>query len=217
MNLLSIDTSTDVASVALLCEGVAHELKQANVKTHAECILPMISQLIKITGMPLTDLNGILFSRGPGSFTGLRVACSVAKGLACAYDIPLIPVSTLGAIAFRARQFDESVPVLAVLDARMHEWYWAYFEDYEYKMVERVSKAQDIMLPEEKPFILAGLGIDICEKTLAPAITARIINREVLYPDARTMIYFAMHTKIRSVKAAKARPVYVRNRVIQGG
>ena len=100
MNLLAFDTSTHRATIALKVNGRLETLSQDGVSTHAKNILPLIDSLIKKCNISFNALDGIVFGAGPGSFTGLRVACSVAKGLAYACDLPLYPVSTLLAIAY---------------------------------------------------------------------------------------------------------------------
>lgn len=102
--LLAIDASTDQASVALLINGVSISEEQGSQRTHAQILLPMIDKLLTEANSSLNQLDGIVFGCGPGSFTGLRIACSMAKGLAYAHDLPLIPVSSLAAIAWTARQ-----------------------------------------------------------------------------------------------------------------
>jgi tRNA threonylcarbamoyladenosine biosynthesis protein TsaB len=99
MNLLAIDTSTDYVSVALVSSGAFYVSEKKLPRQHAQCLLPMMEALLQEAGLSLNALDGLVFGRGPGSFTGLRIACSVAKGIAYAQDIPLFPVSTLRAIA----------------------------------------------------------------------------------------------------------------------
>ena len=96
MKLLAIDTSTEIASVALMIGNELTCEEQGSQKTHAQLLLPMIDKLMVDAGLQLNQLDGIIFGCGPGSFTGLRIACSIAKGLAYAHDLGLIPVSSLG-------------------------------------------------------------------------------------------------------------------------
>ena len=162
MNLLAIDTSTEIASIALLVGDVMTCEEQPSLKTHAQLVLPIIDSLMVNAGLHLNQLDAIVFGCGPGSFTGLRIACSIAKGLAYAHDLSLIPVSSLAAIAYSVsmQQDYTQAPVLAILDARMHEVYWSYFPEGILKAQEKVSAVQDIQVPDDRPLVLAGVGVD---------------------------------------------------------
>ncbi|MCX7118694.1 MAG: tRNA (adenosine(37)-N6)-threonylcarbamoyltransferase complex dimerization subunit type 1 TsaB, partial [Legionellales bacterium] len=127
MNLLAIDTSTEIASVALSLGTAIHSLEQIGVRQHAQHLLPMIQSLMQEQSLQWSALQGIVFDAGPGSFTGLRIACSIAKALAYAHDLPVFGVSSMQAIAFQARAQQADCGVLACVDARMQEIYWAYY------------------------------------------------------------------------------------------
>ena len=109
MNLLAIDTSTELASVALLHGGKLFNKEQGSQRTHAQLLLPLIDEIMKEAGLQINQLDAIIFGCGPGSFTGLRIACSVAKGLAYAHDLKLIPVHNLASIAW---SLVKTVPIL---------------------------------------------------------------------------------------------------------
>src|ERR1700733_12183845 len=104
MNLLAIDTSTTRASLAINLGGEILSKEQDAQHSHARLLLPMIEQLLAEAQLTINQLDGIVYGCGPGSFTGLRIACSIAKGLAYAHDLPLFPVSSLAAIAHKALQ-----------------------------------------------------------------------------------------------------------------
>lgn len=219
MKLLAIDTSTELASVAIMVgEEITCE-EQDSQKTHAQLLLPMIDRLMVHAGLQMNQLDGIIFGCGPGSFTGLRIACSIAKGLAYAHDLGLIPVSSLASIAFAARELNNniSLPILAVLDARMHELYWGYFAHDKLFAEDRVNPAPEIQLPSQQPLVLAGVGIDEYWPEFSDRIKSQINTKVTLYPNAAAMIRLAMSAEIKPVPAAQAEPVYVRNQVTQGG
>lgn len=213
MKLLAIDTSTETASAALL---VGEELfceEQKNQKTHAQFILPMIDSLMGHTGLQINQLDAIVFGRGPGSFTGLRIACSIAKGLAFAHDIPLMPVSSLLAIAWSIRnQYKRDLPVLAILDARMHEIYWSCFPENKWTAEEYVTPVNQVGIPEQ-PVILSGSGIDLYWDDFTPEIKSRIIEKVPMFPSAASMIQYAQFSGQAPILASQAQPVYVRNKV----
>lgn len=218
MKLLAIDTSTELASVALLHRDELFCEKQDSQRTHAQFLLPMIDRLMSDSGLQLNQLDGVLFGSGPGSFTGLRIACSIAKGLAYAHDLDLIPVSSLAAIAWSARQVENSVSsaVLAVLDARMNELYWGYFPSEQWDVQPQVTAARLIRLPDDKPIILAGLGMSLYDAELSAQLKSQISSTIELYPNAGAMIQLALHVGLQAVPVAMAQPVYVRNQVTQG-
>ncbi|NEX21163.1 tRNA (adenosine(37)-N6)-threonylcarbamoyltransferase complex dimerization subunit type 1 TsaB [Thiorhodococcus mannitoliphagus] len=128
MKLLAIDTSGDACSAALLVDDRVQQELQIAPRRHGELILSMMQSLLDDSGLQLHELDGIAFGRGPGSFTGVRIAASVTQGAAFAADLPVIPISTLAAMAqgqFRRRGQRR---LLAALDARMDEVYWGCYQ-----------------------------------------------------------------------------------------
>ena len=127
MRILALDTSTEWCSVAV-GEGTAWHLRDEHAgQAHSERVLPMVDAALAEAGWTLRDLDGVAFGAGPGSFTGIRIACGVAQGLALGADLPVVPVPTLAAIAqeaFRVRGWSR---VCACLDARMREVYVAAY------------------------------------------------------------------------------------------
>jgi tRNA threonylcarbamoyladenosine biosynthesis protein TsaB len=217
MKLLAIDTSTDLASVAISVHDEIFSEEQVGLRQHAQLLLPMIQRLLALAGVTLAQLDAVVFGRGPGSFTGLRIACSVAKGLAYAHDLPLYPVSSLAAIANEAQPEDsDKQAILAMMDARMHEMYWGYFMQGALLVPEQVTAASDITLPNDQPLILAGVGFDSAVLDLSEVIQGQIIQQQTIAPHARAMLRLVRQGKIDPVSAAEALPVYVRNQVTQG-
>jgi tRNA threonylcarbamoyladenosine biosynthesis protein TsaB len=218
MKLLAIDASTDRASIALLVDDVYSSMKQDSQKTHAQVLLPMIDQLLTDRGVLLSQLDGIVFGCGPGSFTGIRIACSIAKGLAYAHALRLIPVCSLDAIAFEARRLGayQHMPVLSVLDARMQELYWGYYEAHQTMATVYVTPAKDIKLPLQSSLLLAGVGIETYWPHIPESITSQVQHTLEVYPLAQAMIRLACFASIKAVDAAIASPMYVRNQVTHG-
>jgi tRNA threonylcarbamoyladenosine biosynthesis protein TsaB len=126
MRVLALDTATEACSVALI-DGTALIGRYAEVgRGHAEEVLAMVDAVLREAGIPLSRLNGIAAGIGPGSFTGVRISVSVAQGLAFGAELPVIPLTSLEALAWRA--FGEGArQALACLDARMGEVYWGCF------------------------------------------------------------------------------------------
>ena len=131
MKILALDTASGMCSVALSVDGVVATRELLTARDHARELLPMVRDLLAEAGLSLAQLDALAFGRGPGSFTGLRVAASVVQGLAFGADLPVLPVSDLRALALQAvvEGPDAVVPtgVLACLDARMQEVYAGFF------------------------------------------------------------------------------------------
>ncbi|WP_025600966.1 tRNA (adenosine(37)-N6)-threonylcarbamoyltransferase complex dimerization subunit type 1 TsaB [Burkholderia sp. WSM2230] len=231
--LLALDTSTEFCSVALLATAVdaaghacaeprawvRHEETGAVSSTR---LLPAIRELFDEAGLTLAVCNAIAFGSGPGSFTGLRTATGVAQGLAFGLDLPVVPVSTLLVCAESARRRDPAATrVLAALDARMDEIYWA---DYawdgaqgEWGVVQGASldTPERLVLPDA-PFTLAGNAAAAFGARLPAAAAARSVDRDAL-PHALPLAYAALRAfhAGRTVSADQAAPQYVRNKVAQ--
>ncbi len=126
--ILAIETSSELASVALLHGGRLITREATGVQTHSQTLLPMVQQLLAECGIELGRCDAIAFGAGPGSFTGVRTACGVAQGLAFGADLPVIPVVTLAAMAQACRDRTGLSDVVTILDARMNEVYWAQYQ-----------------------------------------------------------------------------------------
>jgi tRNA threonylcarbamoyladenosine biosynthesis protein TsaB len=193
---------------------------------HAELILTMIDELLAQSATPLAGLDAIAFGRGPGSFTGVRLAASVTQGLAFGADLPVVPVSDLQAVAQRALNtmaHPASHHMLVCNDARMQEVYWACFERGAEGLmtpagIERVSKPADVLLPSEWTGTLvsaAGRGFAAyteLRERLSQTLTD--INMSIL-PGAGEIAALAV-AEVRSgrvLPAEEAVPVYLRDDV----
>ncbi|OUD12934.1 tRNA (adenosine(37)-N6)-threonylcarbamoyltransferase complex dimerization subunit type 1 TsaB [Thioflexithrix psekupsensis] len=153
MNILIIDSATEYCSCALATEKDVLSLGQLAPRQHTELILPMIDQLLAQAELMPQQLTTVAFGCGPGSFTGLRIACGVAQGIAYAVDLPLLAISDLAALAQAAHEQHHASHVVAALDARMSQIYWgAYQFDEKDKIArlcgeEKVSQAQHVVIP----------------------------------------------------------------------
>jgi tRNA threonylcarbamoyladenosine biosynthesis protein TsaB len=153
VKLLAIDTATESCSAALLIDTSVRSREVEMERGHAERILPMVDQLLAEAGIALNDLDAIAFGRGPGSFTGVRLATTVTQGLAFGAGLGVVPVSDLQAVAQRVLDTDPTAPrVLVCNDARMSEVYWGCYERGGDGLArpegeERVSKPTEVKLP----------------------------------------------------------------------
>ena len=190
MRILALDASTEMCAAAL-GDGVAwDERAELAGHRHSERLLPMVRNLLDDHRMALADLDGIAFGAGPGAFTGLRIACGIAQGLALGAGLPVIGVSTLEALAETARQRYASTRVIAALDARAQEVYVAAYRHDGERWIEVSAPAViapgAVTLPEGSGWIGVGSGfaaypslrerclatLSSCEAKLSPTTTA---------------------------------------------
>lgn len=223
MNLLAIDTSTDACSVALLCGSDLSGHCRVEPRGHTRLIMPMVRQLLAEQRLAMEDLDALAFAAGPGSFTGLRIATGVIQGLAWGLDIPVVPVSSLQAVALElaeAGQAKEGDGLAVAFDARMDEVYWGCYRFTDGLPVpltdERVCPPEQVSLPEgPEHWLAAGSGWRYAERMPA-AVTGRAAAPDPdRAPDARFVARLAAHAWRQGggVPAAEAQPVYLRDEV----
>ncbi len=126
--LIALETATEACSVAVATAGAIVERTEETPRGHTARLLPMLTEAMAEAGVTPGDVDAIVFGRGPGAFTGVRLAASAAQALCLAWDVPAVPVSTLGALAEGAHRRTGADRILAVLDARMGEVYWGRYE-----------------------------------------------------------------------------------------
>lgn len=220
MNLLGIDTATEACSAALLCGDSVIERSELAPRRHAELILPMIDSLLAEAGLSRRRLDGIAVGRGPGAFTGVRLAISVAQGIALGLDIPVVPVSSLAALAHDAPA-DATDSILAVIDARMGEVYAGAFRRgadgaIEPIMDEVVGRASELIFPQSKLWSVVGTGWDAYRDALVARLPAppRFADG-ARYPQASAVVRLArpQFAAGRGVSPEYALPVYLRDKV----
>jgi len=229
MNLLSFDTCTDVMSIALQrdVDGAPRTWQHtgAGGAQASSTLIPAIQQLLREADLRFDELGAIAFGRGPGSFTGLRTACSVAQGLAFGAGVKVLPVDTLLAVAEEARYQgapdDASLRVLALLDARMDEVYAAHYEfnSGQWKQNEGYSliRPENLLLPDgwqEGGWLLAGNAFAVYGERLPFAAPVRRIQA---LPTATAMLRLApaLLAAGHAVRADEALPTYIRDKVAQ--
>jgi tRNA threonylcarbamoyladenosine biosynthesis protein TsaB len=219
MRILALDTSTEACSVALLLDGELRMRFQLTERSHAELVLPMVESLLDEAGIALAGLDGLAFGRGPGAFTGLRIACGVAQGLAMGADLLVAPVSSLAAVA-------EQVPaaagekVLVCNDARMGEVYWGVFRRGADGAVtalcdEAVSRPEAVGVGAPGAMHVAGNALPRYPALAERLRAAGLQFHEGVYPraDAVARLGEIELAAGRGVPAEKALPVYVRDDV----
>ena len=215
--ILALDSATEACSVALLRDGEIQE-EFANIERgHAEHLLPMTEMLLSKAHLQLDNIDLFAFGAGPGSFTGLRIGAAMVQGLALAAGKPVVPVSSLAALAARHRG-----TILALIDARMEQVYHGLFNvDDEGIPVAASSEAVDdpsaLAFPDAPEITVVGSGWDRYKRELSAAMGSRMTIREVTdaYPHAADIARIALHEyhQGRAVEAAQALPHYVRDNV----
>lgn len=221
MKLLAIETSTVACSAALLAGGEVRERYEIAPRRHADLLLPMLDALLADAGIALRDLDAVAFGRGPGAFTGLRIAAAAVQGIAFAADLPVVPVSTLAALAQGAVREGAARRILAAMDARIGEVYWSAFEAGERNLVvacgeERVCAPGEVTVPEGGDWYGVGDGWSAHAETLATVAGAGLRGSEAArWPRARDVAALAAHYHAAglAVPATEALPVYLRDRV----
>jgi len=222
MKLLALDTSTESCSCALFLDGNTTERTRLALRQHAEFILPMIDELLAEAALKPTQLDALAVIRGPGSFTGVRIACGVAQGIAFALDIPVIAVSSLATLAQAAYMELGVTHVLATIDARMNEVYYGYYTFDSQGLIqiigdEGVIAPEKIELLSENQWYGVGSGWTTYQALLQTRLGNSLQNYQVnCYPQARAMIPLALlaYSNKDYVSAEQLTPVYLRNRVV---
>ncbi|HYE40527.1 MAG TPA: tRNA (adenosine(37)-N6)-threonylcarbamoyltransferase complex dimerization subunit type 1 TsaB [Ramlibacter sp.] len=216
MKLLAFDTSTETLSIAL--RGGAH----APVLEHggpggaqaSATLIPAIQALLAQAGLSLGELDAIAFGRGPGSFTGLRTATAVAQGLGFGSGVPVLPIDTLLAVAEEAHALSGATRVVAVLDARMGEVYFASYEreqgQWHVRAAPALGRPEGVQVPPG--WTLAGNALEIQGMQL-PADAGRV----AAWPTARALLRLAPAALAEGGEhaAAGALPLYIRDKVAQ--
>ncbi|MEJ2360351.1 MAG: tRNA (adenosine(37)-N6)-threonylcarbamoyltransferase complex dimerization subunit type 1 TsaB [Gammaproteobacteria bacterium] len=220
MKLLAIDTVTEACSVALWLDGEISVREEVVFQSHTEKVLPMVHALLAETGSTLSQVDAIVFDRGPGSFTGLRIGAGVTQGLALGLDRPVIPVSSLATLAQGAWRMDRQTPVLACIDARQAEVYWAGFQ-LEHETVvnvtgEHIGPADTISLTMAAEWYGVGTGFGRYASELAGLTGLTWLGTQSQrYPLAQDMFPLALAAWQREewIAATDAIPVYLRDNV----
>ncbi|MDA0237664.1 MAG: tRNA (adenosine(37)-N6)-threonylcarbamoyltransferase complex dimerization subunit type 1 TsaB [Proteobacteria bacterium] len=217
VNILAIETSTDLCSVALSVSGELLILEKRVGQRHSEEILPMIDQLILKSGISLNQIDVIAFGAGPGSFTGVRLACGVAQGLAFGVDVPVVPVSSLEALA-QATNYDK---VLICQDARMSQVYSASYKRKDKSWIQFtepcVCDPQEVNVPLGDGWIACGSGFTSYAQEFKPyfGLSGLVVDVDYASPSAKEVLLIAEREfkNGQCVAAENAAPIYVRNKV----
>ncbi len=215
VQILVLETSTEWCSAALWIEGTLL-LREAHAgNRHSELILPMAQELMEEGGLAWSQLDAIAYGEGPGSFTGLRIACGVTQGLALAAGCPVIGVGSLQALAAAAALESRADSVLAILDARMGEVYAARYRQGVEVLPPALYKPEALPTPLPGECV-AGTGFSAYETLLRAAWDGQDYTVSAQrYPGAVHIAQLALPRILAGEgrSAERAEPVYVRNKV----
>ena len=228
VTLLALDTATEACSVALLRGGEKTHLAQFAQREHTKHILPMVDEILAQAGITLHQVDALVFGRGPGSFTGVRIGAGIAQGLAFGADLPVIPVSNLAAMAQAAYAQYQAENVLTAIDARMNEVYFAQWQvqkvrsdfgeflDWQPMIAEQVCSPSNVIeqvaQQHHENAVLAGTGWaaypELNEANLGKAT-------EITLPSALYMLDLALPKWFAGeiISPLEIEPIYLRNEV----
>ncbi|MFM2320205.1 MAG: tRNA ((37)-N6)-threonylcarbamoyltransferase complex dimerization subunit type 1 TsaB [Pseudomonadota bacterium] len=221
MPLLALDTSSDACSAAVLTSAACFTEFEMTPRAHTQLILPMVESVLKQANLSLADLDAIAFGRGPGAFTGVRIATGVAQGLALAANKLVLPVSTLATLAQQAYQQLQAQKVLVALDARMGEVYWGKYRVVAGQLLlegeEQVLTPSAIDLPKDSGWIAVGSGWSAYPELAERAQRLVSATYADWLPAAEFMASLAWqdYQAGRALPAEQAQPIYLRNKIAQ--
>jgi tRNA threonylcarbamoyladenosine biosynthesis protein TsaB len=215
--LLAIETSGFHGSVAVARDAAIFERSIATPREQSELVLPLIAELLAEAELDVHSLDAIVFGRGPGSFTGLRMAAATAQGLALSLDRPVIGISSLAAAAQRTWETTSAQRALVCVDAHMGEVYWGCFEVRqglaESCGPEGIGVPETVSVPEWGPWTALGTGFVAYAEALAPL--AQGAERVITDLPARARDLLPLAAKAwregRMTRAAAALPTYLRD------
>ena len=228
VTLLALDTATEACSVALLRGGEKTHLAQFAQREHTKHILPMVDEILAQAGITLHQVDALVFGRGPGSFTGVRIGAGIAQGLAFGAALPVIPVSNLAAMAQAAYVQYQAENVLTAIDARMNEVYFAQWQaqkvrsdfgeflDWQPMIAEQVCSPSNVIeqvaQQHHENAVLVGTGWvaypELNEANLGKAT-------EITLPSALYMLDLALPKWFagETISPLEIEPIYLRNEV----
>ncbi|CAN5227206.1 tRNA (adenosine(37)-N6)-threonylcarbamoyltransferase complex dimerization subunit type 1 TsaB [soil metagenome] len=228
MKLLAIETSTEACSVALWIDGQVRERHEIAPRRHTDLVLPSCDALLAEAGIGKHSLDAIAVGRGPGAFTGVRLAVALVQGMALALDRPVLAISTLAALAFPALALAEQdgsgkARVLAAIDARMGELYLGLFsadatQGPQPLGAEWMARPELATLPESGvgPLIGVGSGFAAAQRMLATRLADRLVRVDAgALPHAADVARLAVAAWARgeAIAADRLEPAYLRDKV----
>lgn len=222
MKVLALETATEACSAALYIDGEVVERYGLAPRQHHRLILPMIESLLGDAGLTLAQMDALAFGRGPGSFTGVRMAAGVVQGLAFGADLPVAPVSTLAALAQEAFAETRHEYAFPCIDARMGEVYWSVYQRDQEGFAWPVD-GESVLPPAQVSYRnqVWGIGIGSGWETYQTILRTRPDGEHVLgiipgrFPRAAWVARLGARVLMQGgcVRAEEAQPIYLRDNV----
>lgn len=219
MRLIAFDTATEWCTAALWLDGEVTVREERAGQRHSDLLVPMVMDLLAEAGLSLKQIDGLAYGMGPGSFTGLRIACGVAQGLALGGEVPVLGVSTLEALAEEAWIAQGAERVVACLDARMNEVYAGLYQrhagGWSCLTGPVVCPPQSVPMPSAPDFLGVGTGFAAYPELLALGRQALLGVDTQLIPHARAIAQLAAPRFARGegLPPEAAEPLYIRDKV----
>ena len=214
MNILAIDTCTDVASITLYSSGVKTSRMVSDIAKSSGHILKLCDEVFSEADTKLSEVDFIAYTKGPGAFTGVRMCIGVVQGLSLACNIPTLGFSTLELLGYRASKKFNTQKVASAIDARMGEVYWAVY-------LEGIVKSERICKPEQvdklsAEFVGVGSGWKIYKDSLIKASEIKCVEPD-FYPDSSDLVDLSILSIDLGKKVTHElpQPTYLRNNVAQ--
>lgn len=220
MNILAIDSSGLVASVALLVEGeVIAEYTTNFKKTHSQTLLPMLDEIVTMTGYELEEIDAIAVAEGPGSFTGLRIGSATAKGLGLALKKPIIPIPTVDGLAYNL--FETKQLICPIMDAKRNQVYTGIysfqqstFQVVKEQMAVSIEELLELLLSRTEDVIFLGDGVPVFKEKIESVLKERAYFAPSHLSRQRAGAIGALaelyYKQGKVVSAAEHEPVYLR-------
>jgi tRNA threonylcarbamoyladenosine biosynthesis protein TsaB len=214
MNLLAIDTCTEIASVTLMTFESRVSRVLSGVQKSSGHILKLCDEVFQETDTLIKDVDSIIFTKGPGAFTGVRMCVGVVQGLSMSRNIPTMGFSTLELLGFRASQILNSEKIAVALDARMGEVYWAIYNQGKISKL-RICNPRDVDILDTH-YIGVGTGWDAYGDMLS-SVSGVIETDLTIFPESSSLIDLALESFSRGESSdfELPQPIYLRNNVAQ--
>lgn len=218
LNILAVDTATEACSAALSSRGSVYQREAVKPRLHHSLIFEMCKAVLEEAKIDIAELNVLVYGRGPGAFTGVRIAASLVQGLAYARNLPVVAVSDLQAVALQALEQSDEQQVLVAMDARMGEVYYGYFvkEGDSVKAIgdEGIVVTDKLAVPKTFTGIGAGSAWPLYRDSLKSTLGTRLIDWYApMLPKAATLLRLAIPQIIANdtLSANEALPIYLRH------
>ena len=222
-NILAVDTATEACSAALLSRGKVYQRFAVAPRQHHSLIFDMCGAVLDEANVNIAELDGLVYGRGPGSFTGVRIVASMIQGLAYVHDLPVVAISNLQTVALQALEQSQETQVLVAMDARMQEIYYGYYQK-EGDLVSALADdgivaADKLIVPDTFNGIGAGTAWPLYQQSLKKVLAKRLKKWYApILPTAAAMLRLAMprFATNDTLLATDVLPVYLRHPVFTG-